>query len=155
MSHFVRYWQVERKESPCRISLCRVAATGVSDAAAAAGARCGLRFRSDRADVARDTKSEPPALTRTIAGQSGSPDEEPAADPGLHLTQCYLRLANLPSYPLDRLSRYEYMLWRQVAQILFALDGLNRRKPQERRPFLTRGGAGHVFNDGARRLKDD
>jgi hypothetical protein len=35
-------------------------------------------------------------------------------------------------YALDRLGRYEYMLWRQAAQILFALDHLNRRKPQER-----------------------
>jgi hypothetical protein len=43
-----------------------------------------------------------------------------------------LRLANLPSYPLDRLSRYEAILWRQAGQILFALDALNRRKPQER-----------------------
>ena len=58
--------------------------------------------------------------------------EEPAADPSLHLAQCFLRLANLPNYALDRLSRYEYSLWRQVAQILFALDNLNRRKPQER-----------------------
>src|SRR5579863_7320064 len=48
--------------------------------------------------------------------------EEPAADPSLHLAQCFLRLANLPNYALDRLSRYEYALWRQVAQILFALD---------------------------------
>ncbi len=59
--------------------------------------------------------------------------EEPAADPSLHLAQCFLRLANLPNYTLDRLSRYEYALWRQVAQILFALDNLNRSKPQERR----------------------
>ncbi len=59
--------------------------------------------------------------------------EEPAADPSLHLAQCFLRLANLPNYALDRLSRYEYTLWRQVAQILFALDNLNRRKPQERK----------------------
>jgi hypothetical protein len=59
--------------------------------------------------------------------------EEPAADPSLHLAQCFLRLANLPNYALDRLSRYEYALWRQVAQILFALDNLNRRKPQEKR----------------------
>ena len=58
---------------------------------------------------------------------------EPAADPSLHLAQCFLRLANLPNYALDRLSRYEYTLWRQVAQILFALDNLNRRKPQERK----------------------
>ena len=47
-------------------------------------------------------------------------NEEPAADPSRHLAQCFLRLANLPTYPLDRLSRYEYALWRQVAQILFA-----------------------------------
>jgi hypothetical protein len=46
-----------------------------------------------------------------------------------------LRLANLPSYPLDRLSRYEAILWRQAGQILFALDALDRRKPQERSPL--------------------
>ena len=44
----------------------------------------------------------------------------------------FLRLANLPSYPLDRLSRYEATLWRQAGQILFALDALDRRKPQDR-----------------------
>jgi hypothetical protein len=48
------------------------------------------------------------------------------------LARCFLRLANLPSYPLDRLSRYEAILWRQAGQILFALDALDRRKPQER-----------------------
>ena len=44
-----------------------------------------------------------------------------------------LRLANLPNFALDRLSRYEAILWRQVRQILLALDALDRRKPQERR----------------------
>ena len=34
--------------------------------------------------------------------------------------------------PLDRLSRYEAVLWRQAGQILYALDNLDRRKPQER-----------------------
>ena len=48
---------------------------------------------------------------------------------------CLLRLANLPSYPLDRLSRYEAILWRQAGQILIALDALDRRKPQERSRF--------------------
>jgi hypothetical protein len=33
---------------------------------------------------------------------------------------------------LDRLNRYEATLWRQAGQILFALDALDRRKPQER-----------------------
>jgi hypothetical protein len=45
---------------------------------------------------------------------------------------CFLRLANLPNFALDRLSRYEANLWRQVGRILFTLDALDRRKPQER-----------------------
>jgi hypothetical protein len=40
--------------------------------------------------------------------------------------------ANLPNFALDRLSRYEATLWRQLGRILFALDALDRRKPQER-----------------------
>ncbi len=53
-------------------------------------------------------------------------------DPALELTRCFLRLANLPSCALDRLSRYEATLWRQAGQILLALDALDRRKPQDR-----------------------
>src|SRR5204863_8575843 len=49
-----------------------------------------------------------------------------------HFARCFLRLADLPSCALDRISRYEAILWRQVGQILFALDALDRRKPQER-----------------------
>jgi len=48
------------------------------------------------------------------------------------LARCFLRLGNLPSYPLDRISRYEAILWRQAGQILFALDALDRRKPQDK-----------------------
>jgi hypothetical protein len=50
----------------------------------------------------------------------------------VELARCFLRLRNLPNFALDRLSRYEAALCRQVGQILFALDNLNRRKPQER-----------------------
>ena len=41
------------------------------------------------------------------------------------------------NFALDRLSRYEATLWRQAGQILYALDSLDRRKPQEKRgrPF--------------------
>jgi hypothetical protein len=49
-----------------------------------------------------------------------------------------LRLANLPNFALDRLSRYEATLWRQAGQILFALEALDRRKPQERGRRLPR-----------------
>ena len=67
-------------------------------------------------------------------GTEGPPRPEPkSVDPAIDLARCFLRLANLPSYPLDRLSRYEAILWRQAGQVLFALDALDRRKPQERR----------------------
>jgi hypothetical protein len=56
----------------------------------------------------------------------------PGPDDQADLARCFLRLANLPSCALDRLSRYEAILWRQAAQILFALDALDRRKPQDR-----------------------
>jgi hypothetical protein len=58
---------------------------------------------------------------------------ESSVDPAAELTRCYLGLANLPNFALDRLSRYEATLWRQVGQILFTLDALDRRKPQERK----------------------
>jgi hypothetical protein len=48
------------------------------------------------------------------------------------LTRAFVRLTNLPSYPLDRLSRYEATLWRQACQILFTLRYLNQRKPWAR-----------------------
>jgi hypothetical protein len=48
------------------------------------------------------------------------------------LTRAFVRLSNLPTYPLDRLSRYEATLWRQACQILFTLRCLDRRKPWER-----------------------
>lgn len=60
-------------------------------------------------------------------------------DPAADLAHCFLRLANLPNYALDRLSRYEAILWRQAGQILFALDALHRRKPQERRSGFRSG----------------
>ena len=62
----------------------------------------------------------------------GSKPVEPAIQPNADLARCFLRLANLPNFALDRLSRYEATLWRQAGRILFALDALDRRKPQER-----------------------
>jgi hypothetical protein len=54
----------------------------------------------------------------------------------VEFARCFLRLANLPNFALDRLSRYEATLWRQAGRILFALEGLDGRKPQERRRGL-------------------
>src|SRR3954467_1949248 len=52
------------------------------------------------------------------------------------LAQCFLRIASLPTFPLDRLSRYEASLWRQAGRTIFALEALHRRKPWERRNRL-------------------
>jgi hypothetical protein len=50
-----------------------------------------------------------------------------ANDPFDDLTQSFIRLSNLPTCPLDRLSRYEATLWRQACQILFALKFLDSK----------------------------
>jgi len=41
------------------------------------------------------------------------PSTEDPADQAEDLTRSFVRLSNLPTYPLDRLSRYEATLWRQ------------------------------------------
>jgi hypothetical protein len=46
------------------------------------------------------------------------PQEEHGSD---DLTRSFVRITNLPTYPLDRLSRYEAALWRQAVQILLTL----------------------------------
>jgi hypothetical protein len=86
--------------------------------------------RADQIDCATDPDRAPHGIAPGTepAPSSGSEPVDPAAD----LARCFLRLANLPNFALDRLSRYEAILWRQVGQILFALDALDRRKPQDR-----------------------
>jgi len=62
----------------------------------------------------------------------GPPSTVETADPSDDLTRAFVRLSNLPTYPLDRLGRYEATLWRLACQILFTLQCLDRRKPWER-----------------------
>ena len=68
--------------------------------------------------------------------QSNAAGNEPDHDTKRDIADCFLRLAALPTFPLDRLSRYEHLLWRQARQIVFTLELLRRRKPQPRRSFL-------------------
>jgi hypothetical protein len=51
-----------------------------------------------------------------------------SSDSKKHIADCFLRLADLPTSALDRLSRYEHMLWRQARQLVFTLESLRRRK---------------------------
>jgi hypothetical protein len=73
------------------------------------------------------------------------PDSRMKADATVvDFARCFLRLANLPNFALDRLSRYEATLWRQAGRILHALETLDRRKPQERRRRAWLGAETHV-----------
>ncbi len=73
--------------------------------------------------LAKATETSPASGLASTQGQIA---------PDVELARCFLRLCNLPNYALDRLSRYEATLWRQAGQILYSLDNLGRRKPQER-----------------------
>ena len=82
--------------------------------------------RTDSADCDRALDN----LTSRSWGTSSSAPN--SADTSTDFASCFLGLANLPSHALDRLSRYEAILWRQARQTVFALDALGRRRPQDR-----------------------
>jgi hypothetical protein len=63
---------------------------------------------------------------RDARGQQDIPLKSAIAD-------CFLRLAELPTFPLDRLSRYEHLLWRQARQLVITLESLRRRQRQSNR----------------------
>jgi hypothetical protein len=62
----------------------------------------------------------------------------------IEFARCFLRLANLPNFALDRLSRYEATLWRQAGRIIYALETLDRRKPQEQRRRFWSGSGNQI-----------
>ena len=80
----------------------------------------------------RQAASHGVANTAELSSASRLASTQGQVAPDLELARCFVRLCNLPNYALDRLGRYEAALWRQAGQILFALDNLDRRKPQER-----------------------
>jgi len=88
--------------------------------------------RADHIDADSDADRDRAPHGLATGTQTQPSSELQPVDPAADLARCFLRLANLPSFALDRLSRYEAILWRQVGQILFALDALDRRKPQDR-----------------------
>jgi hypothetical protein len=83
-------------------------------------------------DDTMSQRVQPNGFDRSQANEMKPVRAAPDPDDQADLARCFLRLANLPSCALDRLSRYEAILWRQAGQILFALDALDRRKPQDR-----------------------
>ena len=85
-------------------------------------------------NTSSDRQARSPGLANLIETNHapGPASTHSQVAPDVELARCFLRLCNLPNYALDRLSRYEATLWRQAGQILYALDNLDRRKPQER-----------------------
>jgi len=85
-------------------------------------------------NTSSDRQARSPGLANLIETNHapGPASTRSQVAPDVELARCFLRLCNLPNYALDRLSRYEATLWRQAGQILYALDNLDRRKPQER-----------------------
>jgi hypothetical protein len=104
--------------------------------------------RADPINFDRDPASHGIKSITEARHSSGPKLIESAVDTSADLARCFLRLANLPNYPLDRLSRYEATLWRQAGQILFALDALDRRKPQDRGRRFRIGRRQHLPADG-------
>ena len=49
------------------------------------------------------------------------------------IAENFLRLSDLPTCPMDRLSRYEQRLWRQARQIVLTLNTSRRRKDEQTR----------------------
>jgi hypothetical protein len=103
-----------------------------------------LQFRQRRQDqqarqkiidsMYRDAVATEDEMRQNEDEITGSLDADPRsiaepADQSDDLTRSFVRLTNLPTYPLDRLSRYEATLWRQACQILFTLRCLNQRRP--------------------------
>jgi hypothetical protein len=88
------------------------------------------------------------------ASLSAASNIEAFSEPGLkadaaavEFARCFLRLANLPNFALDRLSRYEATLWRQAGRILHTLEILDRRKPHERRRRAWLGAETHIDSE--------
>ena len=74
---------------------------------------------------------------RALHGITNGTEARPSSgsksiDPTTDLARCFLRLANLPNYPLDRLTRYEANFGARPARSCLPLMPWNRRKPQDR-----------------------
>jgi hypothetical protein len=65
---------------------------------------------------------------RAARQSDAAAENEPSPNLKKDIGDCFLRLAELPTFALDRLSRYEHLLWRQARQIVFTLESLRRRK---------------------------
>ena len=109
---------------------------------------------SNTSEVGITTNSErSPLFLRPAQQLNPTAGEQHGSDLKTNIADCFLRLANMPIFALDRLSRYEHLLWRQARQIVFTLESLRRRKQQSRRssfPFSFRRREPNVVSEECR-----
>jgi len=67
-------------------------------------------------------------ILRAVKKSDSAEANEFSSNSKRDIADCFLRLTDLSTFALDRLSRYEHMLWRQARQIVFTLESLRRRK---------------------------
>ena len=94
------------------------------------------RLSRDNFGGAADRAERKRLFLGAVQESESTEKNEFSSDSKADIADCFLRLAELPTSALDRLSRYEHMLWRQARQIVFTLESLRRRKRHSSRsPF--------------------
>src|SRR5262245_29285853 len=63
----------------------------------------------------------------------GSAKSKDTGDQNTTMADGYLKISAMPSFPLDRLNRYETSLRRQARQIIFTIEFLRRHKREPKR----------------------
>src|SRR6266496_62871 len=76
-----------------------------------------------RSHLEQDVLGGPQHARELVASDTGAG----AVSTSRAIAVSFLRLANLDNEIVDRLSRYEAALWRQLAQTLFTLQAIRRR----------------------------
>jgi hypothetical protein len=81
------------------------------------------------------------SILRAARQSDAAAANEPSPNLKKDIGDCFLQLVAEPTFALDRLSRYEHLLWRQARQSVFTLESMRRRKRQPSRsnfPFSFR-----------------
>jgi hypothetical protein len=107
--------------------------TGLFESATAELSNDRLRHSRLGLVVPNDLSDQNQLFPRATRQSDAAAENNRSLDSKTDIVDGFLRLAALPTFPLDRLSRYEHTLWRQARQIVSALESLLRRKRQPSR----------------------
>ncbi|MGB8559519.1 MAG: hypothetical protein WCD62_13930 [Pseudolabrys sp.] len=107
----------------------------------AAGIETSLFQSATKQSVQFQSKIFSPVTTDQFLGTKNEPKilADPGQDSKKQIAESFLRLNEMPTRPIARLSRYEYVLWRQARQIVITLRAMrtqSRRENHKRRTFI-------------------